>query len=212
MVRKNLHKFLSKEFDELYPSSYGIIAHPFPAQGNDNLTCLHGGNIASASGRIFTELDSLRLNHTRHSRSDSSSSSSSSAEQIVLSSGSGEEERVVLAIGPEGGWEEEEVRQFEAKGFKRTQLGSRILRTDIAVCGFCYIRILGFTIIIIAYLICDVRLPQPWRWYTIGLTLDQSAVITNDRIVVELPLLFCLFAYYALCCMYICRRVALFAF
>eukprot|EP01036_Dinobryon_divergens_P024600 gene24600-33068_t len=104
MVRKNLHKFLLKEFDELYPSSYGIIAHPFPAQGNDNLTCLQGENSASASGRIFTELDSLRLS-----------------------------QRVVVAIGPEGGWEEEEVRQFEAKGFKRTQLGSRILRTDIAV-------------------------------------------------------------------------------
>ena len=153
-MRKNLHKFLLKEFDDLYPTSYGIIAHPFPAQGDDDPTCVQERNNTSSSGRIFTELDSLRLNRRRHnsigatgissdgdggSSSSSSSSSSNSGsgsgsgDQIVSSSWAGEEERVVVAIGPEGGWEEEEVRQFEDKGFKRTQLGSRILRTDIAV-------------------------------------------------------------------------------
>lgn len=41
--------------------------------------------------------------------------------------------RIVIAIGPEGGWEEEEVQAFEQKGFHRASLGRRILRTDIAV-------------------------------------------------------------------------------
>ena len=38
----------------------------------------------------------------------------------------------VLAIGPEGGWTEEEVARLEAKGFRRRSLGRRILRTDTA--------------------------------------------------------------------------------
>ena len=40
--------------------------------------------------------------------------------------------RCVLAIGPEGGWMEEEVAMLESKGFRRRSLGSRILRTDTA--------------------------------------------------------------------------------
>jgi 16S rRNA (uracil1498-N3)-methyltransferase len=41
--------------------------------------------------------------------------------------------RVVVCIGPEGGWESEEVEMFTSKGFLVTSLGKRILRTDIAV-------------------------------------------------------------------------------
>ena len=38
----------------------------------------------------------------------------------------------VFAIGPEGGWTEDEVVLIESKGFVRRSLGSRILRTDTA--------------------------------------------------------------------------------
>jgi len=38
----------------------------------------------------------------------------------------------VFAIGPEGGWTEDEVTLIERKGFIRRSLGSRILRTDTA--------------------------------------------------------------------------------
>ena len=38
----------------------------------------------------------------------------------------------VFAIGPEGGWTEDEVALIESKGFIRHSLGSRILRTDTA--------------------------------------------------------------------------------
>lgn len=41
--------------------------------------------------------------------------------------------RIVVAIGPEGGWEEEEVRSFVNRGFRQIALGPRILRTDMAV-------------------------------------------------------------------------------
>lgn len=40
--------------------------------------------------------------------------------------------RPLLAIGPEGGWTDEEVELLEAHGFARRSLGSRILRTDTA--------------------------------------------------------------------------------
>ena len=40
--------------------------------------------------------------------------------------------RPLLAIGPEGGWTDEEVALLEEHGFARYSLGSRILRTDTA--------------------------------------------------------------------------------
>ena len=40
--------------------------------------------------------------------------------------------RPVLAIGPEGGWTDNEVLRLEAHGFRRMSLGPRILRTDTA--------------------------------------------------------------------------------
>lgn len=40
--------------------------------------------------------------------------------------------RPVVAIGPEGGWTDDEVAAFERLGFGRYSLGSRILRTDTA--------------------------------------------------------------------------------
>ena len=49
--------------------------------------------------------------------------------------GSGEVEkagRMVLAIGPEGGWTDDEVALLESHGFSRYSLGQRILRTDTA--------------------------------------------------------------------------------
>ena len=39
---------------------------------------------------------------------------------------------VLLAIGPEGGWTDDEVALLEERGFTRYSLGSRILRTDTA--------------------------------------------------------------------------------
>eukprot|EP01031_Cornospumella_fuschlensis_P031734 gene31734-38355_t len=40
---------------------------------------------------------------------------------------------VVVAVGPEGGWEHDEVAAFAQRGFILTSLGDRVLRTDIAI-------------------------------------------------------------------------------
>lgn len=40
--------------------------------------------------------------------------------------------RMLLAIGPEGGWTDDEVAFMESHGFARYSLGKRILRTDTA--------------------------------------------------------------------------------
>ena len=42
------------------------------------------------------------------------------------------DERVLLAIGPEGGWNDFEVQLLETHGFQPTGMGSRTLRTDTA--------------------------------------------------------------------------------
>jgi RsmE family RNA methyltransferase len=42
-------------------------------------------------------------------------------------------ERLLIAIGPEGGWIEREAATFVARGFRSFTLGSRILRTEAAV-------------------------------------------------------------------------------
>ena len=43
------------------------------------------------------------------------------------------EGRLLLAVGPEGGWTDDEIELLESRGFSRYSLGSRILRTDTAL-------------------------------------------------------------------------------
>ncbi len=47
-------------------------------------------------------------------------------------SGGGTLNKVLLAVGPEGGFTEQEVQQAEAAGFRSISLGKRILRTETA--------------------------------------------------------------------------------
>jgi RsmE family RNA methyltransferase len=42
---------------------------------------------------------------------------------------------IVCAIGPEGGWLQEEVEQFAENGFQPIRLGSAILRVENAICA-----------------------------------------------------------------------------
>ncbi len=43
----------------------------------------------------------------------------------------------LLAVGPEGGWTPFELDMLERSGFKRFSLGSRPLRTDVAIAALC---------------------------------------------------------------------------
>jgi RsmE family RNA methyltransferase len=42
------------------------------------------------------------------------------------------EQRVLLAVGPEGGWTDFELQLLETHGFQPFGMGSRTLRTDTA--------------------------------------------------------------------------------
>lgn len=42
------------------------------------------------------------------------------------------EQRILLAVGPEGGWSDFEINLLEHHGFETVSLGSRTLRTDVA--------------------------------------------------------------------------------
>ena len=53
-------------------------------------------------------------------------------EEVVVGSCSGREGKPLLAIGPEGGWTDDEVAKLIENGFRGYSLGSRILRTDTA--------------------------------------------------------------------------------
>ncbi|NNJ70458.1 MAG: RNA methyltransferase, partial [Kiritimatiellales bacterium] len=44
-------------------------------------------------------------------------------------------ERIVLAVGPEGGWTAYELEMLQAHGFRLFGMGDRILRTDTATIG-----------------------------------------------------------------------------
>jgi 16S rRNA (uracil1498-N3)-methyltransferase len=45
---------------------------------------------------------------------------------------SGGEDEVLLAIGPEGGWTQDELDQFQKEGWVSASLGSTILRAETA--------------------------------------------------------------------------------
>jgi len=47
----------------------------------------------------------------------------------------GRNDRILLAVGPEGGWTPYELKLFEQHGFKTVGIGKRILRTDTACIG-----------------------------------------------------------------------------
>ena len=60
------------------------------------------------------------------------SSAPNTSVPLCLCVNPGTKPRPLLAIGPEGGWTDNEVELLEAHGFRRFSLGPRILRTDTA--------------------------------------------------------------------------------
>ena len=101
-TRRNFRKFVKEKLDALWPAAKRIVAHPYAAKD-------------------------LRR-ETTDARLPSSVSRPSGLVSQVLSP----PPRLLLAVGPEGGWTDEEVALLEEHGFSRYSLGSRILRTDTA--------------------------------------------------------------------------------
>ena len=103
-TRRNFRKFVREELDGLWPEAKRIVAHPYGVGGED----------------LRRETRDLRGLETLDGR------------RGLKSNVSGPFAGLLLAIGPEGGWTDEEVSLLEEHGFARYSLGSRILRTDTA--------------------------------------------------------------------------------
>ena len=102
-TRRNFRKFIREELDALWPEARRIVAHPYGA----------GEDLRRETG------DFRGYETTDGSRGLTSKVLSPSPP-------------LLLAVGPEGGWTDEEVALLEEHGFARYSLGSRILRTDTA--------------------------------------------------------------------------------
>lgn len=51
----------------------------------------------------------------------------------VIEGGKGRNDRITMAVGPEGGWVEYELKKFLEQGFRCCTIGERILKVDTAV-------------------------------------------------------------------------------
>lgn len=105
-VTKRLKIFMEDEFDAMFPPGEvaRVIAHPQRKIDADN---------ASGTGEILGK---------RNKR------------MTDVEFPCGAPKRIVVAVGPEGGWEEPyELDMFTSKGFQQITMGTRVLRSDVAV-------------------------------------------------------------------------------
>ena len=113
IVRKRLDKLFSlSSLDELFPIEEYTRILAHPPIPSDSELHEKGLHIAEYSSNRFMD--------------------------VVQSS---KQQKIVVAVGPEGGWTAEEADSFLENQFHSIDLGSRILRTDIAVpilLAFCH--------------------------------------------------------------------------
>ena len=121
IIRKNFFKFVVDEMDEIFPPGkyHRIVAHP-PSDSLD----LKPVRIANLPRN---KLETLKNDDSDNSISDGSNTDSE--ESAVFRP----IKKIVVTIGPEGGWEDGEILLLVSKGFTLVSLGPRILRTDMAV-------------------------------------------------------------------------------
>ena len=109
-VVNRLKPFLEDDLDHLFPPDEWarVIAHPLRKQDSEHDTNL-------------TNNQSFLMNDVKFPSSTLAVKESSSS-------------KILLAVGPEGGWSEPyELDLFQDHGFQQVTLGSRILRSDVAV-------------------------------------------------------------------------------
>lgn len=114
--QRKLHLFLEKDLDVMFPKDkyHRIIAHPIlPKRKIDNLESdVNGSDVLMESRDIPTN----RLFHKSNKMFQQKKKS-----------------RIVVVVGPEGGWEQNEIEAFIDRDFELINIGNRILRTDVAV-------------------------------------------------------------------------------
>lgn len=140
-VFRNLDNFLERELPALYPDNrihcHKLIAHPLLSIRDLGLEYRY------PESKRISELVPADFNK---STSAVANSQSMQPKDIQLQSGLENEDkanqllpsveperRLLIAVGPEGGWEEDEIMKFQEKGFHLVHMGDRILRTDMAV-------------------------------------------------------------------------------
>ena len=110
-VHRQFRKLVEDELATLSDATIRIVAEPGATMTIRD--ALRAGRDLSV-GRALSSLDSAR----------------DDPEYVEGSGPPGE--RVLLAIGPEGGWNEFELGLLEAHGFQRVSMGARTLRSDTA--------------------------------------------------------------------------------
>lgn len=112
-IQKSFSDFIKYDLDRLFPieSTHRFIAHPILPPTSRNVDDL--SNPMPNTHRMFDFLNSDGA--------------------IVKTPKATVPNRVVVVIGPEGGWINSEIESFIEKGFNLINLGERILRTDMAV-------------------------------------------------------------------------------
>ncbi|EED91085.1 hypothetical protein THAPSDRAFT_269028 [Thalassiosira pseudonana CCMP1335] len=104
-IFRNPEIFMEDELDEIFPPDefVRVIAHP---------------ERKSVDGEVIAEGDKVKRMTDIEFPMD----------------GTGQPRKLLVAVGPEGGWEEPfELDMFTNKGFKKITLGTRVLRSDVAV-------------------------------------------------------------------------------
>ena len=136
------------ELDILFPSEeyYRLVAHP-PSLTIDSMPVrinqLKKGGEGETEARRVVDRQSVE-NDRSSIESKNKNENDNKYEGINKNKNINENEnektsdiiipkKILIAVGPEGGWEDEEVHQLLAKGFSLVSLGPRILRTDMAV-------------------------------------------------------------------------------
>ena len=117
IVRRNLQEFLRNDLDILFPPDTYLKFIATPARENMETEISIQNKISRISDKLLSHTKVFQNNNDNNNNNEG-----------VMSQG-----RVVVAIGPEGGWEDSEIELFLHKGFEGMHIGSRILRTDTAV-------------------------------------------------------------------------------
>jgi 16S rRNA U1498 N3-methylase RsmE len=131
IITRRLRSYLEDELDDMFPVGEvaRVIAHPRRRRtyvvsseggrhdGNDDEDYGDGDDDGGADGGERYDVGTRRM-----------------ADVVFPNDDGKRPRRMLIAVGPEGGWEEPyELDMFERCGFQKVHIGSRVLRSDVAV-------------------------------------------------------------------------------